>query len=77
MNGSSRARNVSSIVNQPNGGGNKKAGKPFMIGRSTWTSVIFNVHAIDVPLSNMQSNRSKTFSNMNLPVGFNSLIRMR
>ena len=77
MNGSNRARNMSSIVNQPTGGGNKKAGKPFMVGRSAWTSVIFNIHSIDVPLSNLQTNRFKKFPNMNLPVGFNNPIRMR
>lgn len=77
MNGTSRSRHISSIVNQSSGGGNKKAGKPFMIGRSTWTSVIFNVHGSDIPLSNMQTNRFALFSSMNLPVGFNHNIRMR
>jgi len=77
MNGTTRTRNISSIVNQPSGGGNKKAGTPFIIGRSTWTSVAFKVRSIDVPLSNIQSNRFKRFSNINLPVGFNGHIRMR
>jgi hypothetical protein len=38
-NSSKRARNYTSTTNQPQGGGNKKAGFPYQIGRSAWTSI--------------------------------------
>jgi hypothetical protein len=38
-NGSSRARNYGQTINRSQGGGNKKAGLPFQIGRTTWDSV--------------------------------------
>ena len=41
MNASTRARYSSSIVNQNQGGGSKKAGFPYQVGRSTWSSVTF------------------------------------
>jgi hypothetical protein len=37
-NSSNRARNYTSTTNQPQGGGNKKAGFPYLVGRSAWTS---------------------------------------
>lgn len=77
FNGSKNARNASSIINQKSGGGSKKAGTPYMIGRSTWSSVAFRVHHSNIPLLNLQTNRFRTFPSMNLPVGFNNNIRMR
>jgi len=41
-NAASRARNSTLIVNQNQGGGNKKAGFPYMVGRDTQTSIAFN-----------------------------------
>jgi len=38
-NAASRARNYSVTVNANQGGGNKKAGLPYQIGRETWTSI--------------------------------------
>lgn len=40
-NASTRSRHMSSIVNQNQGGGNKKAGFPYQVGRSSWSSVAF------------------------------------
>ena len=40
-NAASRARNVGSLITQNQGGGEKKAGFPRMIGRDSWFS-IFN-----------------------------------
>jgi len=77
LNSSKKARNAVSITNQNAGGGSKKAGTPYMIGRSTWSSVAFHLHRSNIPLSNLQTNRFKTFPSMNLPVGFNNHIRMR
>jgi hypothetical protein len=42
-NASKKARNATSIVNQSQGGGSKKAGFPYQVGRSTATSVAFNM----------------------------------
>jgi hypothetical protein len=75
MNSSKKARNTSSIVNQPSGGGSKKAGLAYMVGRSSWSSVAFKLHHID-SLINLQTIRGKT-PHMNLPIGFNNHIRMR
>ena len=38
-NASARARNYSQTINRNQGGGSKKAGFPYMIGRSTWSSI--------------------------------------
>jgi len=41
-NGAKRARSYNQTINQNQGGGNKKAGFPNMIGRETNTSIAFN-----------------------------------
>jgi len=41
-NAASRARNYSVIINANQGGGNKKAGLPYQIGRETWSSIFLN-----------------------------------
>lgn len=38
-NAASRARNYSQTVNQPQGGGDKKAGFPYQVGRTHWTPI--------------------------------------
>jgi len=42
-NAAKKARNATSIVNQNQGGGEKKAGFPYQVGRSTATSVAFHM----------------------------------
>ena len=42
LNSSSRSRNAGSLVNRTQGGGDKKAGLPYQIGRESYTSVIMN-----------------------------------
>jgi len=44
-NAASRARNYNVIVNANQGGGNKKAGLPYQIGRETWSSIF--LHSTD------------------------------
>ncbi len=44
MNGSTRARNAASLVNQNSGGGSKKAGLFPQIGVDTWTSIAYGTH---------------------------------
>lgn len=41
-NASTRARNYNSTINHNQGGGNKKAGFPYQVGRETNTSIAFN-----------------------------------
>ena len=41
-NAASRARNYVQNINQNQGGGDKKAGFPYQVGRDTWTSIFFN-----------------------------------
>lgn len=41
-NSGSRARNYGSTVNQNQGGGSKKAGFPYIVGRTSWVSIYFN-----------------------------------
>ena len=36
---SKKARHISSLVNQNSGGGSKKAGFPYQIGRNSWSSI--------------------------------------
>ena len=38
-NSASRSRNTALIVNQNQGGGNKNAGFPYMVGRGQWQSI--------------------------------------
>jgi hypothetical protein len=38
-NAASRARNYDLTINQNQGGGNKKAGFPYLIGRTAWNSI--------------------------------------
>jgi hypothetical protein len=42
LNSASRSRNAGSLINRTQGGGNKKAGFPYQIGRESYTSVIMN-----------------------------------
>jgi hypothetical protein len=44
-NAATRARNYNSIINQNQGGGNKKAGLPYQIGREWHTSI--TLHSTD------------------------------
>ena len=41
-NASKRARNYNLIINSNQGGGNKKFGSPYQIGRSSWSSIFFD-----------------------------------
>lgn len=42
-NAAKKARNATSIVNQNQGGGEKKAGFPYQVGRTSATSLAFNM----------------------------------
>jgi len=42
FNASKRSRYVGTIITQNQGGGNKKAGFPYQVGRESWTSMFLN-----------------------------------
>jgi hypothetical protein len=70
-NSASRSRNLGVLVNQNQGGGNKKAGFPYQVGRDHWTSIFFNtsdpVHGNCVTLKCMQ--QTLVFTHLSRPVG--------
>ncbi len=74
LSGSKKSTHMSSIVNQNQGGGNKKAGLPYQIGRESFTSVFLHstdpVHGNCCTRSQIMKNRFTLFPNQNLPVGF-------
>lgn len=57
FNASSRSRNVGSTTHRPQGGGDKKAGFPYQIGREAWSSVFLNTcnPAKSAPCCNLTS----------------------
>ena len=58
LNAAKRARMVSSTINQNQGGGNKKAGLPYVIGRTASTQSHLGKKSGNCPLSNMVNNAS-------------------
>jgi hypothetical protein len=53
-NSASRSRNYAQTINRPQGGGDKKAGFAFQIGRNYMTQIYFDERAVDRPLSQLQ-----------------------
>ena len=53
-NAASRARNYGQIINQKQGGGDKKAGFPYQVGRSSWTSIFFD----NISLANIRMTKN-------------------
>ena len=47
-NAAKRARFYTSTTNQPQGGGDKKAGFPYQVGRSSWTSIFMGTNNYSV-----------------------------
>lgn len=70
--------NVSTVQNQ--GGGEKKAGFPYQVGRESWSSIF--IHAVD-PINGRCCNRGKIGTTMVFtkntvrPIGNDSRIPMR
>jgi len=73
-NAASRARNATLIKNSNQGGGDKKAGFPYMIGRGYLTSIAFHATGANccnltkqmtMPLKNV--NQSRNISSVNVP----------
>jgi hypothetical protein len=68
MNAGSRARYTSSIVNQSQGGGSKKAGFPYEIGRSSWTTVAMHGRGLPATLDFMRKTVNPNV-NQSRPIG--------
>ena len=46
-NAASRARNYGQLINRPQGGGDKKAGFPYQVGRTMWTTIYMGTDSIN------------------------------
>jgi hypothetical protein len=70
-NGSKKARFQSSIVNRNQGGGNKKAGFPYQVGRSSSTSVALGTQPSNGPCCKLTQLQVSLFPNAKLsrPIG--------
>lgn len=62
-----RTSSISSIVNQNQGGGPKKAGFPYMIGRETWSTVHFNESGTAQFLGNSDGSTARSLRFTKLP----------
>lgn len=75
LSSSNKLSSLASISNRDQGGGNKKAGLPYQIGRESFTSVFLHstdpVYGKCCTRSQIMKNRFTLFPNQNLPVGFN------
>lgn len=61
-NSAKRSRNYGQTVNQNQGGGDKKAGFPFMVGRNQWDSIFIK----NQPLARLQ--KTLVFANSSRPI---------
>jgi len=53
-----RTSSISSITNQKQGGGSKKAGLPYQVGRSSWESVMMHGTKQSIPLLKVPATTS-------------------
>jgi hypothetical protein len=74
LSGSKRASYISSLVNQPQGGGDKKAGTPptSNIPDSVYNAYVERGNGL-LSLVNMRTNRFKTFPNQYLPINMSNV----
>ena len=70
-NASSKARNLTVITNSNQGGGSKKCGLPFQVGRTSWDSIYFN--NTNTRMGHCQTlgqvQRTLVFANISRPIG--------
>lgn len=69
-NGSNKARNYNQTINIKQGGGNKKAGLPFQIGRTSWDSVYLRTENKTLALTQVTKNPDVKMSR---PIGSTSV----
>lgn len=78
LNGSKNARYTQSIVNQNQGGGEKKAGFPGLVGRDSWTSVFYGTNATNCcKLVNLQTNHFLMKVSVSRGIGMDPRFKMR
>ena len=73
-NASKRGRNYSQTINQNQGGGSKKAGLPYQIGRESYTSVIMgNTDVVHGKCCTLKSYMTMPFTtpSQSSPIGGN------
>jgi hypothetical protein len=70
-NSASRSRNYGSMINQPQGGGDKKAGFAYQIGRSYLTEIYFTERAVNRPLPRLQDH-VMPLASISRPIGRNN-----
>ena len=75
LSGTKKTTYISSIINQNQGGGSKKAGFPYQIGRGSYSSVFLGANRTN--LNMVMKTALTTPPNQNLPVGFAHNIHMR
>jgi hypothetical protein len=63
-NAASRARNYNQTINRNQGGGDKKAGVPYQVGRSMWSSIFMD----NMSLSTIRITRNPNVR-LNRPMG--------
>jgi hypothetical protein len=68
-----RTANISSIVNQNQGGGHKKAGLPYIVGRESWGSMFLK----NTPSAKNLAMTMYFTRNTVRPVGLDARIPMR
>jgi hypothetical protein len=67
-----RTSSMASITNQNQGGGNKKAGFPYIVGRGSWSSIFFHSTApVYGGCCNLKKVMTMTFpaANPSRPIG--------
>jgi hypothetical protein len=78
MNGTKNARLVTSIVNQNQGGGEKKAGFPGIVGRDSWVSIFYKTNGKNCcKLSKYNTLRLTQPDVQSRPIGVDARIPMR
>jgi len=55
-NAASRARNYDLTINQNQGGGSKKAGFPYLVGRTMWSSIYLRNNNVGLPALQITKN---------------------
>lgn len=74
LNSASRSRNVQSLVNRNQGGGSKKAGFPYQVGRTSWSSIFFeSVDPVNGKCCKLNDYKLplKSVTNISAPIGRN------
>lgn len=74
-----RVVSVSSIVNQNQGGGSKKAGFPYLVGRNSWSAIYLQSDCKEntCTLSSLRRNSLIYTVNQSRPIGSDPRIPMR